>query len=69
MLTHLEVAKRHAPFQHDLDRLDSIPGIARRTVEQILAEGVPTVFYTCQMKSYVFLAFPPKSTRMLNIHP
>jgi len=34
----MEVAKRLAPFQQDLDRLDSIPGIARRTAEQILAE-------------------------------
>ncbi|TNJ60811.1 IS110 family transposase, partial [Paenibacillus hemerocallicola] len=33
-----EVAKRLAPFQQDLDRLDSIPGVARRTAEQILAE-------------------------------
>ena len=34
----MEVAKRLAPFQKDLDRLDSIPGIAARTTEQILAE-------------------------------
>ncbi|MBT2289275.1 IS110 family transposase [Paenibacillus albidus] len=34
----MEVAKRLAPFQKDLDRLDSIPGIAARTAEQILAE-------------------------------
>ncbi|TMV42905.1 IS110 family transposase [Paenibacillus mesophilus] len=34
----MEVAKRLSPFQQDLDRLDSIPGIARRTAEQILAE-------------------------------
>ncbi|MGG4070881.1 IS110 family transposase [Bacillus tropicus] len=33
-----EVAKRLAPFQEDIDRLDTIPGIARRTAEQILAE-------------------------------
>lgn len=50
MLTHIdflneqiteldtEVAKRLAPFQEHLDRLDTIPGIARRTAEQILAE-------------------------------
>lgn len=50
MLTHIdflseqiaeldvEVAKRLTPFQQDLDRLDSIPGVARRTAEQILAE-------------------------------
>lgn len=34
----VEVAKQLAPFQQDLDRLDSIPGIARRTAEQIMAE-------------------------------
>lgn len=34
----MEVAKRLAPFQKDLDRLDSIPGIAARTAEQILSE-------------------------------
>ncbi|MFK7693540.1 IS110 family transposase [Paenibacillus sp. HJGM_3] len=34
----VEVAKRLAPFQQDLDRLDTIPGVARRTAEQILAE-------------------------------
>lgn len=34
----MEVAKRLAPFKKDLDRLDSIPGIAARTAEQILAE-------------------------------
>ncbi|MEC0148918.1 IS110 family RNA-guided transposase, partial [Paenibacillus alginolyticus] len=33
-----EVAKRLDPFQEDIDRLDTIPGIARRTAEQILAE-------------------------------
>jgi transposase len=33
-----EVAKRLDPFQEDIDRLDMIPGIARRTAEQILAE-------------------------------
>jgi len=50
MLTHIdfineqiveldtEVAKRLDPFQEHLDRLDTIPGIARRTAEQILAE-------------------------------
>ncbi|WP_240419497.1 IS110 family transposase [Paenibacillus periandrae] len=50
MLTHIdflneqivdldtEVAKRLDPFQEQLDRLDTIPGIARRTAEQILAE-------------------------------
>ncbi|AFC28183.1 transposase IS116/IS110/IS902 family protein [Paenibacillus mucilaginosus 3016] len=34
----MEVAKRLDPFQQDLDRLDTIPGVARRTAEQILAE-------------------------------
>lgn len=34
----MEVAKRPDHFQQNLDRLDSIPGIARRTAEQILAE-------------------------------
>ncbi|MFE5321735.1 transposase [Paenibacillus sp. NPDC056579] len=34
----MEVANRLPPFQADLDRLASIPGIARRTAEQILAE-------------------------------
>lgn len=34
----MEVAKRLDPFQKLLDRLDTIPGIARRTAEQILAE-------------------------------
>jgi transposase len=33
-----EVAGRLDPFQEDIDRLDTIPGIARRTAEQILAE-------------------------------
>ncbi|MFC6229382.1 IS110 family transposase, partial [Paenibacillus allorhizosphaerae] len=34
----IEVAKRLDPFQQDIERLDTIPGIARRTAEQILAE-------------------------------
>jgi transposase len=50
MLTHIdflneqimgldaEVAKRLDPFQQDLNRLDTIPRIAQRTAEQILAE-------------------------------
>ncbi|SDP24707.1 Transposase, partial [Paenibacillus sp. yr247] len=33
-----EVAGRLDPFQEDIERLDTIPGIARRTAEQILAE-------------------------------
>jgi transposase len=34
----MEVAKRLDPFKQDLDRLDTIPGIAQRTAEQIMAE-------------------------------
>jgi transposase len=34
----LEVVKRLDPFQKDIERLDTIPGIGRRTAEQILAE-------------------------------
>jgi transposase len=34
----MEVAKRLDPFQVDIERLDTIPGIGRRTAEQILAE-------------------------------
>jgi transposase len=34
----MEVAKRLDPFQQDIERLDTIPGIGRRTAEQILAE-------------------------------
>jgi len=33
-----EVANRLAPFEEDLERLDSIPGIGRQTAEQILSE-------------------------------
>lgn len=33
-----EVAQRVRPFQEDVERLDSIPGIATRMAEQILAE-------------------------------
>jgi transposase len=33
-----EVAKRVTPFHEDVERLDSIPGIATRMAEQILAE-------------------------------
>ncbi|WP_240418386.1 IS110 family transposase [Paenibacillus periandrae] len=66
MLTHIdflneqivdldtEVAKRLDPFQEQLDRLDTIPGIARRTAEQILAEigtdvgaRFPSAAYLC----------------------
>lgn len=38
VLLDQEVAKRLAPFREDLERLDTIPGIALRTAEQILAE-------------------------------
>jgi len=34
----MEVAKRLDPFQQDIERLDTNPGIAKRTAEQILAE-------------------------------
>lgn len=33
-----EVAKRLDPFQQDIERLDTIPCIGRRTAEQLLAE-------------------------------
>ncbi len=33
-----EVKERMLPFEEDLDLVDSIPGVARRTAEQILAE-------------------------------
>lgn len=33
-----EVAKRLVPQEEDIERLDSIPGIARRMAEQILSE-------------------------------
>lgn len=33
-----EVANRMSSYQDDIDRLDSIPGIARRMAEQMLAE-------------------------------
>lgn len=33
-----EVAKRLNPFKEDLERIDTVPGIARRTAEQIMAE-------------------------------
>lgn len=33
-----EVAQRLAPFQEDLERIDTIPGVAKRTAEQIMAE-------------------------------
>jgi len=33
-----EIKRRMLPFEEDLERLDSIPGVARRTAEHILAE-------------------------------
>ncbi|WP_018133504.1 IS110 family RNA-guided transposase [Effusibacillus pohliae] len=33
-----EIKRRMLPFEEDLERLDTIPGVARRTAEQILAE-------------------------------
>src|SRR5690606_37910150 len=33
-----EVARRVSPYQEDIERLDSIPGISTRMAEQILAE-------------------------------
>jgi transposase len=38
-----EVAQRLAPFESTLERLDAIPGIARRTAEIVLAEIGPDV--------------------------
>jgi transposase len=37
-LSNLEVAARLSSHQEDIERLDSIPGIATRMAEQILAE-------------------------------
>jgi uncharacterized protein YllA (UPF0747 family) len=33
-----EIKRRMHPFEEDLERLDTIPGVGRRTAEQILAE-------------------------------
>jgi len=33
-----EIKRRMLPFEEDLERLDTIPGVARRTAEQIVAE-------------------------------
>lgn len=38
-----EVATRVVPFSDDVERLDSIPGIATRMAEQILAKLGPTL--------------------------
>ena len=48
-----EIKERMTPFEDDLERLDTIPGIARRTAEQILAEigtnmdPFPTAAHLC----------------------
>lgn len=34
-----EIKRRMLPFEEDLERLDTIPGVARRTAEQIVAEA------------------------------
>lgn len=36
-----EIAERMAPFEEDLERIDTLPGIGRRTAEQIIAEIGP----------------------------
>ncbi|WP_206923146.1 transposase, partial [Alicyclobacillus suci] len=33
-----EVQRRMTPFEEDLELIDTIPGVGRRTAEQILAE-------------------------------
>ena len=51
-----EVAERVSSHQEDIERLDSIPGIATRMAEQILSEigtDVKKQFPSCS--SYVFL--------------
>ena len=55
-----EVASRMRSFQEDIDRLDSIPGIARRMAEQILAElgtdvkkQFPTASHMCSWAGFV----------------
>jgi transposase len=37
-----EIKERMRPFEDDLERLDTIPGVGRRTAEHILAEIVLT---------------------------
>jgi transposase len=49
-----EVAKRVNTYQEDIERLDSIPGIATRMAEQILAE-IGTNITVPKCSSYVFL--------------
>jgi transposase len=56
----LEVAKRLDPFSQDIERLDTIPGIGRRTAEQILAEvgtdvgsRFPTAAHLCSWAGLV----------------
>ncbi|MCZ8524142.1 MULTISPECIES: IS110 family RNA-guided transposase [Paenibacillus] len=55
-----EVAKRLDPFQQDIERLDTIPGIGRRTAEQILSEvgtdvgsRFPTAAHLCSWAGLV----------------
>lgn len=51
-----EVAERVSTHQDDIDRLDSIPGIATRMAEQILSEiGTRCEKAISQCSSYVFL--------------
>lgn len=60
LLLDQEVANRLDPFQKDLERLDSIPGIAQRTAEQILSEigadvgsRFPTAAHLCSWTGLV----------------
>ncbi len=55
-----EIAKRVSTYQEDLERLDSIPGIATRMAEQILAEigtdvgnQFPTAAHLCSWAALV----------------
>jgi transposase len=55
-----EIAQRVSAYQEDIERLDSIPGIARRTAEQILAEigtdvknQFPTAAHLCSWAALV----------------
>lgn len=64
-----EIAKRVSSYEEDIERLDSIPGIARRMAEQILAEigtdvknQFPTAAHLCSWAALVS-AGKRKSTR------
>ncbi|WHZ00424.1 IS110 family transposase [Neobacillus sp. YX16] len=55
-----EIAKRVSSYEEDIERLDSIPGIARRMAEQILAEigtdvkkQFPTAAHLCSWAALV----------------